>query len=57
MHIVSTLANHEFLNMERVLDYPVYDVFSYMQYSDAKARAENANFKFQQDMRERTRRR
>lgn len=56
MHVVSTLANHEFLNLERVLGYPVYDVFSYMQYSDARTRAENANMKFRQDMERRTRR-
>lgn len=46
MHIVSSLANHEFLNLERVLDYNVMDVYAYLQYSDEKVRAENAQMKF-----------
>lgn len=49
MHIVSSLANHQFLDLERVLDYNVYDVYAYLQYSDEKARAEKAQMKFIQD--------
>lgn len=50
MHIVSQLANHEFLNLERVLDYNVMDVFAYLQYQDAKVMAEKQQMKFIQDM-------
>ena len=50
MHIVSSLANHQFLDLERVLDYNVQDVFAYLQYSDEKVRAEKAQTKFIQDM-------
>lgn len=50
MHIVSSLANHEFLNLEKVLDYNVMDVYAYLQYSDEKVRAENAQMKFQHEI-------
>jgi hypothetical protein len=50
MHIVSQMANHEFLNLERVLDYNVMDVFSYLQYINAKANAENIQQKFTMDL-------
>ena len=50
MHIVSQLENHEFLNLERVLDYNVMDVFAYLQYQDAKVMAEKQQMKFIQDM-------
>ena len=53
MHIVSTLANHEFLRMEDVLNQTVTDVYAYLQYSDARARAENAQTKFTQEMNKR----
>ena len=46
MHIVSSLANHEFLQLEKVLDYNVMDVYAYLQYSDEKVRAEHAQMKF-----------
>jgi hypothetical protein len=46
MHIVSSLANHVFLDLEKVLDYNVWDVFAYLQYTDAKVRAEQAQTKF-----------
>lgn len=49
MHIVSSLANHQFLDLERVLDYNVQDVFAYLQYTDEKVRAENAQTKFIQE--------
>jgi hypothetical protein len=49
MHIVSSLANHQFLELERVLDYNVMDVYAYLQYSDEKVRAENAQMKFVQE--------
>ena len=53
MHIVSQLANHEFLRMEDVLSYNVVDVYAYLQYQDAKVRAENAQMKFTQEMNKR----
>ena len=49
MHIVSSLANHQFLELERVLDYNVQDVFAYLQYTDEKVKAENAQTKFIQE--------
>lgn len=53
MHTVSTLANHEYLKMEKVLDENVMDVFSYLQYIDEKVRAENAQQKFIMEMNKR----
>lgn len=53
MHIVSTMANHEFLRMEEVLDKCVMDCYAYLQYVDAKAKAEKAQMKFTQEMNER----
>ncbi len=53
MHIVSSLANHEFLNLEKVLDYNVYDVYAYLQYTDEKIKGENAQMKFINDMNKR----
>lgn len=50
MHIVSTLANGEFLKMEDVLNQNVMDVYSYLQYIDAKVSAENAQAKYIQEM-------
>lgn len=50
MHIVSTLANHNLLQMERILDMSVEDTFSYLQYIDAKAKAESAQLKFERSM-------
>jgi hypothetical protein len=50
MHIVSTLANHQFLELEKVLDYNVFDVYAYLQYTDEKVRAENAQMKFTREM-------
>lgn len=49
MHIVSSLAGHQFLDLERVLDYNVQDVFAYLQYTDEKVKAENAQTKFIQE--------
>lgn len=53
MHIVSTLANDEFLRMEDVLNQNVVDVFAYLQYIDAKVGAENAQKKFMMEMNKR----
>lgn len=50
MHIVSTLANHSLLQMERVLDMSVEDTFSYLQYIDAKSKAERAQMKFEREL-------
>ena len=55
MHIVSTLANGEFLRIEDVLNYNVMDVYSYLQYIDAKVSAENAQLKFTQELNKRKR--
>lgn len=46
MHVVSTLAGHNFLKMETVLEQNVVDVFSYMTYMQAKMQAERAQEKF-----------
>lgn len=53
MHIVSQLANHEFLRMEDVLNQTVTDVYAYLQYQDAKAHAENAQMRFVNEMNKR----
>ena len=50
MHIVSTMANHQFLELEKVLNENVMDVYAYLQYLDAKVRAEDAQHKFLQEM-------
>ena len=47
MNIVSTLACHDFLKLEVVLGYDVGDVFTYLQYLQAKTNAEVAEHKFQ----------
>lgn len=46
MHIVSTLANDDFLKMETILDSNVGDVFSYLCYLTAKGQAEREQRKF-----------
>lgn len=53
MHIVSTMANHQFLELEKVLDCNVMDVYAYLQYLDAKVRAENAQMKYTQELNKR----
>ena len=53
MHIVSTMASHSFLQLEKVLDENVMDIYAYLQYLEAKARAENAQMKFTQEMNKR----
>ena len=55
MHIVSGLANHNFLDLEKVLGYNVADVYAYLQYSDEKVRAEKAQMKFMQEREKHTR--
>ena len=50
MHIVSTLSNHNFLKLGEVLDQNVMDVYAYLQYTDAKVKAENAQQKYISDM-------
>lgn len=50
MHIISTLSNHNFLQLGKVLDENVVDVYAYLQYLDAKVRAENAQMKFTSEM-------
>ena len=42
LHIVSTLANHRFLDMDKVLDQPIEDVFTYISYLQSKIVAEKA---------------
>lgn len=49
-HIVSTLANNEYLNLERVLSENVQDCFSYLQYVSAKNEAEEAQLKYEEKM-------
>lgn len=55
MHIVSTIAGHQYLQIERVLSETVMDVYSYLQYIDAKARAEKAQYKYENEMNKRKR--
>ena len=50
MHIISTLSNHNFLQLGKVLDENVVDVYAYLQYLDAKVRAENAQMRFTSEM-------
>lgn len=50
MHIVSTMASHNFLQLEKVLDYNVMDVFAYLQYLEAKVSADNAQMKYSQEL-------
>lgn len=47
MHIVSTLACGDFLNMESILDSNVGDVFSYLCYLTAKTFAEREQRNFE----------
>ncbi len=49
MNTVSTLASHNFLDLEKVLDADVGDVFAYLCYLTAKNRAEMAEHRFQED--------
>ena len=53
MHMISVMANHSFLDLERVLDCNVMDIYAYWQYLDAKVSAENAQMKFHQEMNKR----
>lgn len=53
MHIISSLANHEFLRLEEVLDNNVMDVYAYLQYMDAKSNAERAQMRFEQELNKR----
>lgn len=46
LHIVSTLANHRFLEMDKVLDQPIEDVFTYISYLQSKIVAEKAQEEF-----------
>lgn len=57
MHVVSTLAGHNFLKMETVLEQNVVDVFSYMTYMAAKMNAEMAQEKFLEQIEQSRRRR
>ena len=41
-HLVSTLADHQFLKLESVLDQNIVDVLSYLSYMNAKANADKA---------------
>lgn len=53
MHIISTIASHNFLDLERVLNYNVMDVYAYLQYLEAKNKAESAQMKFTQEIEKR----
>ena len=46
-HIVSTLANDNYLSLEKVLDENVQDCFAYLQYITAKNMAEQAQMEFE----------
>lgn len=49
-HIVSILANDNYLSMERVLGENVQDCFSYIQYVMARKDAEQAQIDFESKM-------
>lgn len=51
LHLVSTLAGHEFLQMEKVIESNVEDVFSYLIYMKAKSSAEKAQNKLEDKLR------
>jgi len=44
------MASHNFLQLEKVLDYNVMDVFAYLQYLEAKVSADNAQMKYSQEL-------
>ena len=48
--MVCTLADNNYLNMERVLGENVQDCFSYLQYVAAKADAMEAQMKYEEKM-------
>lgn len=49
------MACHNFLQLEKVLNENVMDVYAYLQYLDAKVMAENAQMKFIAEMDKRKR--
>lgn len=51
MIMLDTLANHKFLDLEKVLDTPIEDSFAYADYLAAKNIAEEAQFKFDEQIR------
>lgn len=44
------MANHEFLKLEKVLDNTVVDVFSFLQYTTDRNKAELAQHRFQMEI-------
>lgn len=50
MHTVSTLANDDYLKLEKVLNENVQECFAYLDYVIAKANAEEAEYEFQMKM-------
>lgn len=56
MHLVSTLANHEFLRLESVLDSLVVDVFAYLTYLNDKTVAEDEQRKYIENLNKSVRR-
>lgn len=56
MNIVSILAGHNFLQLEKVLDQNVNDAFAFLQYLDMKGNAEVAQEKFINERNKRKRR-
>lgn len=50
MHTVSELAGGDYLKMDLILSEPVMDIFAYLQYMDAKVRAENVQQKYVLEM-------
>ena len=53
MHMVSTLANDDYLKLEKVLDENVQECFSYLDYIIAKSNAEEAEMEYQEKLRNR----
>lgn len=48
--MVSTLANDDYLKLEKVLNENVQECFSYLDYIIAKSNAEEAEYEFQVKM-------
>ena len=50
MHTISTLANDNFLQLERVLNQNVQDVFSYLIYLSERSEAQEAQHNFEKKL-------
>lgn len=49
--MLDQLANHQFLDLERVLDTPIEDSFAYADFLSARNMAEEAQYNFDEQIR------